>query len=232
MVWNEQDHPRDDDGKFTFKNGGVTNKTNKEILFEKSNKQKELQTTKQKRKNELLDILKDKATPADILYADNEKLEKKIKEYGLKEKMTTNVNKTLWDNPVNNPKISSPYGWRTHPIQNTKKHHNGVDIAIPQGTSVKAQAEGVVEYAGLAGGYGNLIIINHGKINGKEIKTKYAHLSKINIKKGDKVGKNTEIAKSGGKKGTAGAGSSTGAHLHLEVLEEGKHVNPQKYFKF
>ena len=121
MVWNEQDHPRDDDGKFTFKNGGVTNKTNKEILFEKSNKQKELQTTKQKRKNELLDILKDKATPADILYADNEKLEKKIKEYGLKEKMTTNVNKTLWDNPVNNPKISSPYGWRTHPIQNTKK---------------------------------------------------------------------------------------------------------------
>ena len=93
MVWNEQDHPRDDDGKFTFKNGGVTNKTNKEILFEKSNKQKELQTTKQKRKNELLDILKDKATPADILYADNEKLEKKIKEYGLKENIFINLHK-------------------------------------------------------------------------------------------------------------------------------------------
>jgi len=103
MVWNEQDHPRKDDGKFTFKNGGSTNKTSKEILFEKSNKEKEIQATKQKRKNELLDILKDKATPADILYADNEKLEKKIEEYGLKGKLTGGASE-ITKNSMSNPK--------------------------------------------------------------------------------------------------------------------------------
>ena len=112
-----------------------------------------------------------------------------------------------------------------------KKHHNGVDIAIPQGSSVKAQVDGIVEYANEKGGYGNLIIINHGTINGKQVKTRYAHLSKINVKKGDIIKAGTEIAKSGGKQGTPGAGSSTGAHLHLEVLENDKFVNPENYFK-
>ncbi|MBR5303244.1 MAG: M23 family metallopeptidase [Candidatus Gastranaerophilales bacterium] len=113
-----------------------------------------------------------------------------------------------------------------------KKHHNGIDIAIPQGSSVKSQANGVVEYADEKGAYGNLIIINHGTVSGKEVKTRYAHLSKINVKKGDKIKAGTEIAKSGGKKGTPGAGTSTGAHLHLEVLENGKFANPENYFKF
>ena len=91
MAWNEQDHPREENGQFTFKNGGKasSNKENpKDILYQKSRKQKEIETIKQKRKNELLNILKDKATPADILYGDEKSLSKKIKELGLDGKMT------------------------------------------------------------------------------------------------------------------------------------------------
>ena len=86
MLWNEQDHPREENGQFAFKNGGKTNSSKenpKDILYQKSIKQKEIETIKQKRKNELLDILKDKATPADILYGDEKSLSKKIKEIGI-----------------------------------------------------------------------------------------------------------------------------------------------------
>ena len=86
MSWNEQDHPREENGQFTFKNGGKasSNKENpKDILYQKSRKQKEIETIKQKRKNELLDTLKGKATPADILYGDEKSLSKKIKEIGI-----------------------------------------------------------------------------------------------------------------------------------------------------
>ena len=91
MIWNEQEHRRDDGGQFTFKNGGKasSNKENpKDILYQKSRKQKEIETIKQKRKNELLDTLKDKATPVDILYGDEKSLSKKIKEFRLNGKMT------------------------------------------------------------------------------------------------------------------------------------------------
>ena len=80
MTWNEEKHPRDNNGKFTFKNNGEMAKN---VLFEKSSIQKEIETTKQKRKNELLDILKDKATPTDVLLGDEKSLSKKIKELGL-----------------------------------------------------------------------------------------------------------------------------------------------------
>ena len=132
--------------------------------------------------------------------------------------MTTNVNKTLWDNPVNNPKISSPYGWRTHPIQNTKKHHNGVDIAIPQGTSVKAQAEGVVEYAGLAGGYGNLIIINHSD----EFLSAYAHNDALLVSEGQKVVRGQQVAR-------MGSTDAKSTRLHFEIRYRGQSVNPLSY---
>ncbi len=88
MSWNEQDHPRDGEGKFTFKNGGsigkeAENKTHADILYSKSNGLKEAEMQKRKRKGELLKILGNHATSGDILLADNEKLEKKIKELGL-----------------------------------------------------------------------------------------------------------------------------------------------------
>jgi len=91
MSWDENKHPRDEDGKFTFKNEGKasSNKENpKDILYQKSRKQKEIETIKQKRKNELLDILGNKATHADVLFGDEKSLSKKIKELGLDGKMT------------------------------------------------------------------------------------------------------------------------------------------------
>lgn len=224
MVWNEQDHPRDDDGKFTFKNGGVTNKTNKEILFEKSNKQKELQTTKQKRKNELLDILKDKATPADILYADNEKLEKKIKEYGLKENKISQ-NTSHFYKPAQG-KISGEFGLRKQPTSGASNNHSGMDIAIPIGTPIKTVTSGTVIKAGESKGYGIAVFIDHGTINGKRVVSEYGHLSKCEVKVGDKVSQGQVIAKSGN------TGISTGPHLHITIRENGHAVNPRNYIKF
>ena len=89
MSWDENKHPRDDDGKFTFKNGGDNTKKESpaNILYGKSKAKKELEKTTQKEKSKLLDILGDKATPADILYADNDKLNEKIKENGLGKKL-------------------------------------------------------------------------------------------------------------------------------------------------
>ena len=230
MSWNEQEHPRDDDEKFTFKNGdsGISakKKSPTEVLYKNSKIKREEEVMKQKEKSKLLDILGDKATPADVLYSDNDKLKEKIKESG---KITGGASKVAWNNPTEEARISSPYGWRVHPVKKTRIFHNGVDIAVPQGTSVKTPNGGVVEYAGMKGGYGNVVIINHGNINGKMVRTKYAHLSNINVQKGDIVKAGTEIAKSGGKQGTPGAGTSTGAHLHYEITENNVSVNPISY---
>ncbi len=95
-------------------------------------------------------------------------------------------------------------------------------MAVPMGTRVKAAAGGTVEFAGTNGDYGNCIIIDHG--NG--MKTLYAHLSDLGVKKGDNVSGNTEIALSGN------TGLSTGPHLHFEVIKDGEKVNPEDYLKF
>lgn len=103
MTWNEQEHPRDKEGKFTFKNGDVN--SNKEsttqALFQDSRIQKEIETQKSKRKNELLGILGDKATQADILYGSEKSLKEKIAQCGLGDKLrklelnNSSSNKTL-----------------------------------------------------------------------------------------------------------------------------------------
>ncbi len=111
--------------------------------------------------------------------------------------------------------LSSPFGERWG------RMHEGIDIAVPVGTSVKAAECGTVIFAGVGGGYGNLVKIDHG--NG--IVTAYAHLDKINVSKGQTVDSNTEIAKSGN------TGRSTGPHLHFEVLKNGTPLNPMTYLK-
>ena len=99
--------------------------------------------------------------------------------------------------------------------------HEGIDIAVPVGTSVKAAECGVVIFAGNGGSYGNLVKIDHG--NG--VITAYAHLDTISVSKGQAVNSNTEIAKSGN------TGRSTGPHLHFEVVKDGAPLNPDKYLK-
>ncbi len=111
--------------------------------------------------------------------------------------------------------LSSPFGERWG------RMHEGIDIAVPVGTSVKAAECGTVIFAGDGGTYGNLVKIDHG--NG--VVTAYAHLDKITVSKGQAVNSNTEIALSGN------TGKSTGPHLHFEVVKDGVPLNPNKYLK-
>ncbi|MBQ3022489.1 MAG: peptidoglycan DD-metalloendopeptidase family protein [Clostridia bacterium] len=112
-------------------------------------------------------------------------------------------------------RISSEFGRRWG------RNHEGIDIAVPVGTPVKAAEGGTVSFCGVAGGYGNFVKIDHGG----GVVTAYAHLSKITVTKGQKVAANTQIALSGN------TGRSTGPHLHFEVIKDGVPLNPKTYIK-
>lgn len=122
------------------------------------------------------------------------------------------VNGILLSTPITG-QISSRFGSRWGST------HTGLDIAGSVGTQVKACADGTVTFAGTQGGYGNLVIINHG--NGVE--TYYAHCNSLAVTKGEQVSSGDTIATRGS------TGNSTGPHLHLEVRINGEAVNPQKY---
>ncbi|HEY4175572.1 MAG TPA: peptidoglycan DD-metalloendopeptidase family protein [Kofleriaceae bacterium] len=116
-------------------------------------------------------------------------------------------------------RASSGYGERVDPINHTSQIHPGFDLAAPTGTRVGAAAGGTVVHAGPAGTYGNLVTIRHE--DGFE--TRYAHLSKVDVKAGDHVSPGQEV----GEVGTTG--HSTGPHLHFEIRKEGKALDPKPY---
>ena len=115
--------------------------------------------------------------------------------------------------------ISSPFGYRIHPIYHTQKMHTGVDINVAYGTPVMAADGGTVILSGWNGGYGNCIVINHG--NG--ITTLYGHMSSLVASVGQSVSKGQVIGYVGS------TGASTGPHLHWEVAVNGQRVNPLNY---
>lgn len=119
--------------------------------------------------------------------------------------------------------VSSPYGYRIHPIYGTYKFHGGVDIAASYGTAIWAADGGtiIVSSDGWNGGYGNYIIIDHG--NG--VQTRYAHMSSRAVSVGAHVSKGQVIGYVGS------TGASTGAHIHFEVWNNGSRVNPMSYFR-
>lgn len=112
--------------------------------------------------------------------------------------------------------FTSAYGVRSDPFRGRAAMHAGIDLAGPIGTPVYATADGIVDRAQWANGYGNLVEINHGK----GIQTRYGHLSKILVKPGQRVKRGDLIAKMGS------TGRSTGSHLHYEVRLDGRAVNP------
>ena len=116
-------------------------------------------------------------------------------------------------------RASSGYGERIDPINHTSQLHPGFDLAAPAGTRVNAAAAGEVVHAGPAGTYGNLVTIRHA--DGFE--TRYAHLSKVDVKKGDKVVPGQDVGAVGS------TGHSTGNHLHFEIRKEGKALDPKPY---
>lgn len=119
-------------------------------------------------------------------------------------------------------KVSSGFGMRFHPVLLTYKFHSGIDIPSPQATRVFAAADGVVKSAGIAGSYGNLVVLTHDD----GISSYYAHLSNVRVSAREQVRQGQLIAYSGGALGTYGSGRSTGAHLHFETRLFGNPVDP------
>lgn len=126
--------------------------------------------------------------------------------------------------PVEYKGITSPFGWRMHPILHKKEFHPGVDLKAKYGTKVYAPADGIVEFANYhkSSGYGNLLIIDHNF----GFKTVYGHLSKILVKRGDFVKKGDLIALTGS------SGLSNGPHLHYEIRYLNIVLNPKFFMKW
>ncbi|MEE8351444.1 MAG: peptidoglycan DD-metalloendopeptidase family protein [Rhodospirillales bacterium] len=123
--------------------------------------------------------------------------------------------------PMNSFYVTSSYGKRRDPINKRWGSHYGLDMGGPLKTPVYATAPGVVTYAGWKGKYGKFVEITHGK----GVKTRFGHLYKFLVKKGQKVKFHTKIGLLGS------TGRSTGAHLHYEVIFKGRAKNPMKFIK-
>ncbi len=146
--------------------------------------------------------------------------EKKKKNYKITTVSSKNNEKYAWKAPTKGW-VSSPYGWRDHPVRKKRIFHAGLDLAAPKGTAIYCVAPGRVIFAGTRGGYGKLVIVAHE--NG--LSTRYGHCSKILVKNGQFVKEGQLIAKVGA------TGVATGNHLHFEVRKNGKTQNPINYIK-
>jgi murein DD-endopeptidase MepM/ murein hydrolase activator NlpD len=120
--------------------------------------------------------------------------------------------------PVEFSRVSSGFAMRFHPIQKTWKAHLGTDFAAPTGTKVRTIGDGVVEFAGVQNGFGNVVFIKHANTAHETV---YAHLSRIDVKKGQAVAQGQTIGAVGS------TGWATGPHLHFEFRVNGKHQDPQ-----
>ena len=118
--------------------------------------------------------------------------------------------------PMEFSRVTSGFAMRFHPILQTLRAHRGVDYGAPYGTPVRAVGDGVIDFAGWQNGYGNVVKVLHGK----ERSTLYAHLSRIDVRKGQTI-------EQGQRLGAVGAtGWATGPHLHFEFQVNGLHVDP------
>lgn len=117
--------------------------------------------------------------------------------------------------------MASGYGYRIHPIYKVRKLHTGTDFSAPTGTPIYATGDGKVStYKRSRAGYGNHIVIDHGY----GYQTLYAHMSKVDVKRGQKVKRGDVIGYIGS------SGRSTAPHLHYEVIKDGRKINPINYF--
>ena len=130
----------------------------------------------------------------------------------------TKGNRQYWHSPfpVWLPHVSSNYGYRVHPIRGDKDYHMGIDIALPEGTVILSAQAGTVMFADNNGDYGLVVVID----DGAGLVSKYAHCSRLLVSTGQTVEPGTPIAEVGT------TGSSTGDHLHMELIKDGKYLNP------
>jgi murein DD-endopeptidase MepM/ murein hydrolase activator NlpD len=121
--------------------------------------------------------------------------------------------------PVQNAHVGSAYGWRIDPFNGRSALHTGLDFQADTGTAILAAAGGVVVAAENHFAYGNMVEVDHGN----DLVTRYAHASKLLVKKGDLVKRGQKLAEVGS------TGRSTGPHLHFEVMVQGVYQDPQKF---
>lgn len=117
--------------------------------------------------------------------------------------------------------LTSHFGQRLSPINGFEESHKGMDIAGPAGSPVRATADGVVKLAGWAGGYGNVVVLDHGL----GYSTRYGHNRQVLVKSGDRVKRGQVVALMGE------TGKATGPHCHYEVWYNGRAVNPSKFLR-
>lgn len=187
------------------------------------NQQREELKIASSRQNELYKNISDQKEEIEAALEDLERESQKIEE----ELMKLNPNTKYvgsgvytWPTP-GYTRITSPYGMRRHPILRTSRMHTGVDIGAPNGATIVSVDHGCVVQVGWYGGYGRVVMVDHGR----GIVTMYAHTSAALVNVGDSVKKGQAIAKVGS------TGWSTGPHLHFEVRINGKHTNPLNYIK-
>lgn len=132
----------------------------------------------------------------------------------------TDVDVIYIDNfPIKHGYLTSGYGMRKDPFNGRRRMHRGIDIAAPKGSSIHPLGKGTVVFVGRKAGYGKTVEILHGNT----IISRYCHLKKALVKKGQKVGTENIIAQVGN------SGRSTGPHLHLEITINGETVDPQTF---
>jgi murein DD-endopeptidase MepM/ murein hydrolase activator NlpD len=117
-------------------------------------------------------------------------------------------------------RITSLFGQRRDPIHGQERHHNGMDIAAPEGSPIQSIRPGVVTFAGDMGTYGKVVVVDHGE----GLETRYAHCSELLVEEGEKVRPGNVIAKVGS------TGRSTGPHLHFEARKGDQPLDPRTLF--
>lgn len=134
-------------------------------------------------------------------------------------KLKSEVTPTGW--PVDGGWMSSSFGLRADPFTGRQTYHEGVDIANRLGSPIRAMAAGVVVHAGQKDGYGLMVEVKHDH----GMSTRYAHAKELLVQAGDKVERGDDLALVGS------SGRSTGPHLHFEVLQNGRAINPARFLR-
>lgn len=176
------------------------------------------------RENVISRLRTDRATyerAQEELASQSAKISKYLSANGSKKKFVTS---SKFIKPIPG-RISSYFGWRRHPIFKSRKFHSGIDIAGMNRGNIAASNAGKVIYSGWYGGYGKVVILDHGTVNGNHMTTLYAHMFRTKVQKGEIVNKGQVVGLEGS------TGYSTGPHLHFEVRVNGKPRNPLNYIR-
>lgn len=188
-----------------------------------SAKKREVEQDKAEQANLVAKLRSERAAfeaAAEQLERDSRQIEAMIRRMMANRKKTPRMGTGRMQMPVEG-RLSSNFGPRKHPIHGVVKKHNGVDFGAPHGTPIHAADGGVVLYVGWYGGYGKIVMIDHGD----DLVTLYAHTSRYVVSTGQKVERGQLIAYVGT------TGLSTGPHLHFEVRRNGTPVNPISYLQ-